>query len=776
MGTPARERFELIDPVTGKYYYLSGGAVLLSDMPIALKSVPADWEDSEIKYIRSSKYKGVFSNVTNDYSFTGDGAKILRYLIYTQGIAARCLLRITLLNYNTWLHTDVLFEGEIDFETLLDEKNFVKAGCLEPGIAADLKTNDGTDYEIPIESDAIPVSIYNGAKLKGQYNYVFGEETEVEVPAVAGIPAVADNGPLFNLLAINTVNEGSLPVAIGQTANPMPRMGDHFGSALYGLTADSYPYREFIFESRQSSVKGSIETKLDVQWETDFHGDVTSGKNLTFRVDAIIAQADSSIKAIQNLYLGSPVAFTGTDLNQEESIDTSFELTYPTPGYLVKGDRIFICFAITSDVPLDAGAETAVYHVRVKPKTPTFTPKNSLTLNVRFNTPSQYQLNPDDTDNTFTDFFGYRWYQLFYKLIDKIGAGKYGPGPLALSNYLSNPNSKDAGNYPYRTILATGDMFRRIPNAPFKVNLKDLFQDGFSRWGIGLGVVNNQVRIEKLPYFYDKTTKILDLGEVSHLKLSPLTEGRGTSLRIGLKYDESNKLNGRNEYNTTQTYRQPVVVDKSSEIDLSSPFQASMYTIEDIRLNLYYQGTTDSSTDNSVFVVSITNDRIVPSNPVSAFKVFYPEDNGGTVEGVYFPETAYNVDLAPGLCRERLKPYLTSLIFPISSPITFQTAERNDQMRSRFSALEPFVNERADLLPDPANMLFMSIVAEFECIKEVNVRQIIQNNPYGYIEFTYFGATFKGFMQEVTVQPLKRANYTWKLLLTPDNDLSAFIK
>jgi hypothetical protein len=68
--------------------------------------------------------------------------------------------------------------------------------------------------------------------------------------------------------------------------------------------------------------------------------------------------------------------------------------------------------------------------------------------------------------------------------------------------------------------------------------------------------------------------------------------------------------------------------------------------------------------------------------------------------------------------------------------------------------------------------MFLPFEVSFKSNYPKNLQQLIKNNPYGYFSFTYKGDKFKGYLLECSVDIAKNTEQDFKLLLTPENDLT----
>lgn len=187
-------------------------------------------------------------------------------------------------------------------------------------------------------------------------------------------------------------------------------------------------------------------------------------------------------------------------------------------------------------------------------------------------------------------------YRFCENLVSKMTDGKYG----VQSTFLQSLDD---------IILTCGPSIRDFfaANTVAKSSLLDFLQS-FKKYGIGLGIKKDLVNgdkivIEQLPYFF-KTSKIIDLGEISNLSYEPAKDLLFNTIETGNKNQEYDAINGRDEFNVTQLWKMPNE-RTVAKLDLVSVYRDDMYGVELLRVNLYKKDTTDNKGDNEVFRLNI---------------------------------------------------------------------------------------------------------------------------------------------------------------------------
>lgn len=119
----------------------------------ALKHAPEEWDETSIRWKRSTKYYGISRDFTLPLKFVEDGAKFLRSVYYSEYTEAKASLKI-------YSHVDltvgykIIYEGTFDFSTFIDYDDYVEINIADNSIEAKIKANEAKEYEFNINSKA----------------------------------------------------------------------------------------------------------------------------------------------------------------------------------------------------------------------------------------------------------------------------------------------------------------------------------------------------------------------------------------------------------------------------------------------------------------------------------------------------------------------------------------------------------------------------------------------------------------------------------------------
>ena len=339
---------------------------------------------------------------------------------------------------------------------------------------------------------------------------------------------------------------------------------------------------------------------------------------------------------------------------------------------------------------------------------------------------------------------------VFEQLISKITDGAYVPQ----SNYLQSIQD---------VVMSCGDAIRRISGAVIKTSLRDFFTSYNSDFGLGMGMIGNTLRLEEKAFWVDYTDPI-DLGEVSRMKVSPATDLLVNNIKNGSPNQEYEDVNGKQEFNTTQERSAPIT-RVAKELNLVSVYRKDCYGIEFTRINLDGKTTTDDKGDNDVFMVHIED---APRGDG-----YYHLDrslNAGAT-GLLTPSTVFNLYLTPARAIRRNGDYIRSLFYKLDAKyLKFQTTDKNN------AVVAGGITENADIQIVSLNApLFSCNYLEFETKVPYNLFDILSASPLKAFTGTWAGFTFVGIPDKISIQPGDNAAQTFKLLASPNTDLTQLI-
>jgi hypothetical protein len=348
--------------------------------------------------------------------------------------------------------------------------------------------------------------------------------------------------------------------------------------------------------------------------------------------------------------------------------------------------------------------------------------------------------------------------------------------------------------------------------------------------GCGMGIEYDTngnptiLRIEDLGYFFDNTTMILDLGyDVTDLRIEQSQQNLGANLKLGYTKANTNTDFGVDPIATELFFDTPANNIPGTMDYEESDVLIEQYAIEKIRAQVTSQpiGTTydpaNPSTDNQIVALYCypTSTIGLPdtASPVYNFAPYDPSNNlidviaytpvvfpdaqssdpaaasATYVFGAYYPDTYINLPLSPCRALQRGGGQLLHSVLDEmdSDSLTFRNTgvmQYNNTVVG-LSGIESnlvvgsgsgnvtteFKDVQISSLPA---QLFKPIILKFKSKYPVNMYQILNNNPNGYVRFFWnnengFGSKeYKGFISKVFQSAATNAPTEFELWATPD--------
>lgn len=756
MATPPDLLYRTYTEVGGviTYYKVDGAGnpSTTSDATEAiLESSPAQWLDTEQGWDRSASTHGMFTELSNEYTCYGDLATIIRYHMLIFGYTAQLKFRVDELVHGPTSYTyQVLSINNVSFEEPEADHVGIAITLYDTGIGADLMANMDTPVEIPLSGGDVVDTIHEGTTLKSRLNFRYAQATTSNFELRVG----AGRAPLeaMNILISPTVSEGLRPVVQEQSASGIA-MGQLGNTAFYGISStNSEQYDKYLFQAGQTINNVRLDYEAKFRWKFNNAGMIGTATNCTFQVWRVISK-DQGTFTPSLIYSGTLVASAGFDVWHDEAINT-IELFGP----LTDGDRAYIVIGV--DATYTPSSTLEVWGFTIETVDPELS-RVSFTM---------------DFDSRSSQVQGFRWFDLFTKTIVAFAGGKYGATPVATST-LADPATFLQGNFPYQTILTNGLSLKGAAGTSFKITPGDMFKDSFATWGTGLGTITGQVFLDTLDKFYDDTTEIVDIGELSDWKLIPM-KAMASKLVFGSKTTEVDVLNGTKDFNTASTFKTPAVFQTDSTLEYMSPFISGIYPIEKVRVEEYGKDNTGNLVNDEVYKYEVLEPVFGDDHPIRYSDVDY------FTFGVDYSNRVYNVMFSPGNCRARLQALINSNTYPSVLPLTYQISKRYGGMYSYYynypSSTYTFeLYENQDFQPSSTPLLYKPFILKGRSVKPINLRDLMTANPYGYVSMTvtYKGKVIpvRGFIKKVRYRPIRRNEFDWEFILTPTNDITQFI-
>lgn len=350
--------------------------------------------------------------------------------------------------------------------------------------------------------------------------------------------------------------------------------------------------------------------------------------------------------------------------------------------------------------------------------------------------------------------------ELYYDIVSKVSEGTAQGESAALETYKT-------------FVVTSGDAIRGIAGAKIKTSLSDYFKSFNTILSIGMGEVNGKLKLERKPDWINYNAPV-DLGECKGLKVTVNKDYLFSSMKIGFPVQEYEDVNGREEFNNTHVYTSSTKRD-GKELDMVSVYRTDCYGGEFNRINLDGKTTTDSSSDNAVWVIAIKPTPII--DPVEGEVYELDRSLNPYATGLLEPETVFNLSLTPKQCLFRNGQYIRSCFYKQDTGyLRFQSTEKNSTL-SVAPPGGPVITENSDVeIAGLGARLFVPVQLEFETRGPVNPFDILQQNPLKAFSTSYVGVSLVGIPGKTGIHPEDNEAQAYELLASPDTDLTQLIE
>lgn len=451
------------------------------------------------------------------------------------------------------------------------------------------------------------------------------------------------------------------------------------------------------------------------------------------------------------------------------------------------------------------------------------------------------QLNP----SVFPAFRGYQLLDRIVKCFPTTETDLYGfPIQVATSlsgtsSYLSDSASTPQGDaIGYQAMITSSYCIHDLQGQSYiPISFNQLFNFYKKVFGCGASISadGNSLQIEKLSHYFQDVS-ILNLDDykgVSSLVIKPFNQLGGSNLKLGYTKQDTNSDFGIEATNTELYFNTPLW-KLNQTIDLEeSDIIVEQYSIEKLRAQKVNQpigasfdpANPSGSSELAAFYVqpnlapvflpavfdsteggSVYNFQPYDpdNNPVSVQPYKLTQRNGYEVggftpfsacaqnvdssalsapyiNGYYYPDSAYNVELSPSRLLERdggalLHSVLDlfddeNLTFRNSSVMQYNNValalsgtESNLNVGGASTSIKEFSDKKISDLPP---RLFRPFIFSIETVAPVNMWQTMNTNPNGYIQFTWKGVVYKGFIWSISQMISASGHTSFELIAHP---------
>jgi hypothetical protein len=688
---------------------------------------PIGWDTIEFKLIRDMNYHGIFTEFSTDLKFIGTGLSIISNKFNTYGVEGLLTLKI---------------EESCDYI-----QDFSEVGLYRINLAGYREFADDFCYcVVNLESINLSMLLKNNEdKVVNLSESVTVEETE--------LPALTENTmqmhskaivltSVFDTLSLSVPTNSTVPTPLSsQTfflglpvyvkSNDLSISGSTggFGQIMVTPVTDIADVNNFFV----APYTGTYDLVFNAKGFWSDYSLLARTYNIGFTY-----KKNSDANAF--LYdLGSKSASGGgtvTDNFDIENITLTLSLN--------ENDTVKVFFTIAN---YEGSSTPSVF--------------NS-TFALNFETANIYFKSQTETDSSTAKTY------LIHEAFERVTQVVTDKVNVFESDYFGRKDlGYDANGCGSFTAITNGFNIRDF-DKPVNLTLKDTFNSLSAIHALGLGIVDNKIRVEDLDYFYDITT---DLASFTYVK--PLSKEVNESLiyntlTIGFdKYgteegtDKNNTLDG---FATQHVYNLPITTVKN-ELKKVSTFIADHYAIEFTRRQQYLTTSTNSwKFDEDNFIICTKRTEV----DGVATELNYPEkdENFTVINNCLSPETGYNLRLTPTRMLLKWNAYFAGAYSKIAgTSAKFGSGISNYLYESQLEGLckERYNNqlliENQNLAFDDSKnesnqVLFEPVIIRFKAPLKRSLYNTIALNPSGVINVGYSSTlTEKGFIKTITYKP-----------------------
>lgn len=772
-----------------------------------LFNTPDGWPQTNIKYGRSKQYGGVIRALTLPIKYVNEGARLVRREFYKYGQLARVNQRILRNNPLTY-QDEQFFFGKLDFSKWRDEPTGASVNLIENNINTQVAAYGDQQYQIPLTVNETQRTAWIAARGYDPMVDILLTPLQLQETADIILNASPDS-------RMNAFFQTSIADYQQMSINPSVQ-----GTGFLWSGPPVFTNNPNYFFVAQTDTKIRISSPLDP----------ITGLPIPNTVQTHVNGPSGGGNAIYqfNIYNQNGTLLKTMGQSPPVSVSTDFLFDFDFSLNVAKGDKLFFYIKNTLNPTLNDGLNHGVQMV-----------SGDMRLTYMTSTPATHcqalrpayifdylvqQMNGTQNPAVVTQsrLLDGLLFQACITCSNAILTSQVATIYQAGDDLQYGDTYKVFGgiiHYVNGSGLATdygpGGLFKAILGHPTFTT--DLDQDGFvqqqnnnpqillsynaffkaihaimgAQLGAGLDPMIGKYCMEDLRYFYRPTAKgassnqaAIDLGIDIDVK-SPRLEVAQDLLINGIKAGYANpqltSLNGGREVNAGVIYGTDITTT-SNILDIISPINASPYAIEEKRIqpgfNQPSSGLSGQFYLNSAASRSDNDNHFVYVRPAAEMAGYYQPltvaDGCLSYSGVN--ADYYNWMLSPKQNLLRGSNYLASVFDKMQGYTIYITgADKNTSMitvdlNGRRVAEGDVVN-----VSDLPSQIFIPIYSNVTTGLPFNADQMLSINPFGEVFYNYRNIQWKGFMNECSIDCGSNTPQSFKLLLSPSNDLGLMV-
>lgn len=666
-------------------------------------SEPDGWNDDEKELLRSEKYFGVMTSLSNNLEFYGDSKEYLKSNYDQRGIKANVRLEKEERNSQTdeW---ELSYSGYFDFSTYQSDKTTIKIKFNESQFFKNIESRIKEKYELSrlddLKGNPIPALSYKTLSLQGRDIFRKSEMRNDQHYWMyrTSSPFVIDFFALpFTLIYRSDENFFAPSIAVN------PVTGEIDNNTAFANTGGISIGQAF-YDTADNTREATVKVKGDFKFQ--YFGGSTEPIDFLFYRVLYDRNTNTFISGSQIFDKLTPT-FSLTSASGQVTKSVDFSTTF--------NKRIDECLFITAIWQGDA------YPMRVDYTGCTVTMEET-------------------QESTTSDCDTLRVYDVLDRLL-RIITGKQ----CFQSDLLNNE---------WRDLLFTsGFKIRGFDDKNITTSLEEVLDGLMAIDDVALIIQNDTVRLEKKSLAFDNTVSI-DVGEVSNLKRKIIENLHYSSIDIGYDFDgKYEEVNGLDEYNIKNTYA--TCIDTVENLFKAvSKIKADAYGVTLAQLKPF-TSYPKLDTQYDRFNYFLDSKLVSGTNYVLRH---WQDDFASQPTGIFSPDTAFNLRLSPfnSLLRKGKTISVGLKKFP-TELLKYSSTDGNSQLVTLYperAVIQNSVLSYAYYLPEEISFNKKITLMQFRTIINNPYKLIKFVNEYGDVEYGFIAPGSQG------IKPNKEGKFT----------------
>lgn len=613
--------------------------------------------------LKREDYGGLIRSFSNTFEFVRGAFSLLENEYNLNYLNFKAVIIISVMNSE--LSWNEKYRNDLDVMTYKNDGYSCTINAKDSDLASLIKAGKSQTYDIPVESLSPNYTInYNRMMLKNSVNWFVNIEGQTEDDAKKGI---------YSFDTFRT--KYTIPFVHGETNFIVKGKIEAFDVVLDEINNSYAPISDYPLIKAISEQSVTLSVRFDIMLISREIDKKSSGARVVF------ASFNKENKEIERY----TTIITATEMKNEfnKRIDKSLDF------FLSEGSYIAIFIEVDENIGLTNKISNVqdisiTYYAKNKPvKFSAFTPKSLLS-------------------------------KLLYEITGR-----------QVDCYISR--SEDVNVVINESVLLlAAESIRNIANPKVHTSFSKFAEWMSTVFGYVYNIEDDKVIFAHRNYFYDLSQE-KELEYVNEFNISLENKIIYSGIEIGYEKNDYDEINGRDEFNVTNSYKTDVN-STDSILKLISPYRADSYGIEFLA-EKRDEDTKDNESDNNLFFVGVHPSSSIGDIIIGQYDISYVSN----VTGVLFPNSVFNTMFSPRNMLLNNKRYIGAC----TKNLTFTASEGNADLAVNGVSEKDTVTIEAPLFR----------------VEKISVDTPgLSPFPLGYkglIRFEYNGITYKGFIDKI---------------------------